>query len=243
MEGFPFVYIPYDEDVVVLAGDIHNQYSHEEILDQIPPHIRVILVAGNHEFYHGEYHSTKQYLNDLAQVKYSNVTFLDNSSVVIDGVSFYGGMMCTDLELGGPVVAVQARLDVHRCINDFQWSSVQGADGDWRKWSINDHLNEHIQFRQGLQHWLRETEGQKRVVVSHFVPHPKAIHPRFAHSILNGYFTCDMERYMGWEGLWLFGHTHDSCDFLVGDTRCVSNPRGYGSENRHGFEECKLLEI
>lgn len=26
---------------------------------------------------------------------------------------------------------------------------------------------------------------------------------------------------------WLFGHTHESMDVMIGDTRCLSNPYGY----------------
>src|SRR5690606_35174061 len=29
----------------------------------------------------------------------------------------------------------------------------------------------------------------------------------------------------------IHGHMHDSCDFTVGTTRIIANPRGYGNEN------------
>ena len=32
--------------------------------------------------------------------------------------------------------------------------------------------------------------------------------------------------------LWVHGHTHDSCDYQVGVTRVVCNPRGYEDENK-----------
>ena len=60
---------------------------------------------------------------------------------------------------------------------------------------------------------------------------------------MNPYFTANMEEYMGWEGLWLYGHTHDSGDFMIGDTRVVGNPRGYGHENAVGFNEALFLEV
>ena len=31
--------------------------------------------------------------------------------------------------------------------------------------------------------------------------------------------------------LWVHGHTHDSCDYRVGNTRVICNPRGYENEN------------
>jgi hypothetical protein len=27
--------------------------------------------------------------------------------------------------------------------------------------------------------------------------------------------------------LWVYGHTHESCDYFVGKTRLISNPLGY----------------
>jgi len=33
--------------------------------------------------------------------------------------------------------------------------------------------------------------------------------------------------------LWIHGHTHESFDYMVGDTRIVCNPRGY-----IGYEQC-----
>ncbi len=32
--------------------------------------------------------------------------------------------------------------------------------------------------------------------------------------------------------LWVHGHTHDSCDYHVGATRVVCNPKGYEYENK-----------
>lgn len=241
MEGFKYCYVPCGEDVVVLAGDIHTKGRHDELIKQIPSSTRIVMVAGNHEYYRSEFHTMNKYFKGLEE-QYPNFTFLNNNSTVIDDVYFYGGTMYSDFYLYGQECFWQTITDADRWIMDFKVSMIE-EDGKYRPWSTKDHVTEHTKFRDGLQHWLRETEGQKRVVVSHFVPHRKAIHPRWGVSALNGYFTCDMDRYMGWEGLWLYGHTHDSGDFMVGDTRCVGNPRGYGDENRHGFEEEKILEI
>jgi len=81
------------------------------------------------------------------------------------------------------------------------------------------------------------------VVISHFAPHPRTVAEQFQGSPLNPYFTVDMEQYMGWEGLWLYGHTHSSCDMMIGDTRLVANPRGYGYENAKAFDRNMILEV
>lgn len=241
MEGYEYNYVPLDEDLVVLAGDIHTRCRHEEIISQIPESTQIVMVAGNHEYYRMEFNTVNDWLKNL-ETKYANFKFLHNSSTVVNGVDFYGGTMYTDFCLYGVDEHWASLSEAGKWINDFRMTVIED-EGKWRQWSTTDHMDEHQRFVDGLQHWVRETEGKKRVVVSHFVPHPKAIHPRWGNSALNGYFTSDMDRYMGWEGLWLYGHTHDSGDFMVGDTRCVGNPRGYGAENEHGFKTDLILEI
>lgn len=261
MEGYTFKYEHHGEDVVVLAGDIHNKNRHHEILDQIPEHIEVVMVAGNHEYYHGNFREVNKYLEGLnkpvfeynpvyarADNGFKNFTFLNNSSTVINGVHFYGGTMFTDFELFGIHEQWYAEHDAARGIADFHHITVNQEDpyemtNDTWQWSVQDHKNEHKKFVRGLEHWLKETEGQKRVVVTHFMPTPASIPERFRNSNLNPYFCANMERYMGWEGAWLFGHTHDSFDQMFGDTRVVCNPRGYGTENHDGFKHDLIVEV
>lgn len=244
MEGFHFTYEYKGEDILVLAGDIHTRNRHEHIVMQVPESVQILFVAGNHEYYHGIFEEVNEQLRGLSK-QYPNFHFLNNSSVKIEGVDFFGGTMYSDFGLYGEDLKKEGEAMSERGINDF-YSTRRFAgtpDGKCRMWSTKDHLEEHNTFRRELQGWIKHTEGGKRVVISHFVPSRQAIHPRWKDSLLNTYFTCNMEQFMGWEGLWLYGHTHDSSDFMVGDTRVVGNPRGYGAENAGGFNEDLILEI
>lgn len=42
--------------------------------------------------------------------------------------------------------------------------------------------------------------------------------------------------------VWIHGHTHTPCDYYIGDTRVVSNPRGYSWEPT-GYERGKTIEV
>lgn len=249
-EGYKFIYDDKGEDVLVLAGDIHTLDRHEEILDQIPDYVRVVLVPGNHEYYRGTFERVNDYLKGLEKI-YPHLKVLLNESWTFQGVEFFGGTMFTDFALFGQGDVALATHSARNGINDFRAILTYGTS-DWkttdkplesRLWKTDDHEAQHRMFCAELRKWLAETVDLKRVVVSHFVPHPKAIHGRWVGSWMNPYFTANMEQYMGWNGLWLYGHTHDSNDFMVGDTRVVGNPRGYGNENVAGFNEVLLLEI
>lgn len=242
-EGFQYEYHHKGEDVLVLAGDIHTKCRHDKLITQVPEHVQIMFVAGNHEYYHGTFEAVNEYLSGL-QDKYKNFHFLNNNSAHYGGVEFFGGTMYTDFSLCGPALSNKAAEAASKGINDF-YSSKRLINGQRRPWTVADHVSEHGKFKEGLQGWLNRTNGSKRVVVSHFVPSPKAIHPRWggASSLLNSYFTADMEHMMGWEGLWLYGHTHDSGDNMVGGTRVVGNPKGYGNENEKEFNDSLILEI
>ena len=36
--------------------------------------------------------------------------------------------------------------------------------------------------------------------------------------------------------LWIHGHTHAPCNYTVGETQVICNPRGYPGESGNGFD-------
>ena len=239
LEGYKYYYEYAGEDIVVLAGDIHTQYRHRFILDQIPANVKILFVAGNHEYYGEDFDTVNDFFYEL-QAEYTNFYWLHNESIVIDGVNFFGGTMFTNWELDFDSWTAKQRAK--EGIADFEWISKTGRDGLKRRWNTDDHLQEHLAFRDALVQWL-EKPAEKRVVISHFVPHPEGSDPKFKGSSLNLYFLCDMTQYMEKVNLWLYGHTHSSKDMMHGDCRLVCNPRGYGAENVNGFIKDLVVEI
>lgn len=236
--GYLYSYKKHDEDVVVLAGDISAYNKHyKHILYQIPDDMPIILIAGNHEYYGSSIQTVNGKLNELA-ARNPNVHFLNNTSCVIGGIDFFGGIMRTDLSLDGDI-----EKSVHyagQYINDFRHTEV---DATGRLFTPQDHIAEFKLFEQELIKWLDTPRSDPKVVLSHFIPHPEAIATKYLGSPVNPYFTQDMSKYMGWKGAWMFGHTHTSFDFMEGDTRVVCNPKGYGRENEMGFVEDLIIEL
>jgi hypothetical protein len=65
------------------------------------------------------------------------------------------------------------------------------------------------------------------------MPLYELVSARFRDSLLNGAFVADCSNLIGTEydpELWLFGHTHDTIDTVLGTTRFVCNPAGYRHE-------------
>lgn len=77
-----------DGDVLIVAGDISNVGTREQIIQfndwiQHRPHKHKLVIAGNHDWYF--YRKPEK-----ARALMTNCTYLQDESVVIDGVKFYG---------------------------------------------------------------------------------------------------------------------------------------------------------
>lgn len=224
-----------DADVCVLAGDISAgaMSALDWAREHIQPHMPVIVVLGNHEFYGS---SIERELN-LAR-EYAprvGVKLLENEAVVLDGTRFLGCTLWTDFNLiarGNPSDQMTALAAARSGMNDFQRIKLRDFSKD--RFHPEDARAMHEASVAWLERELATPFDGETVVVSHHCPSPRSVHPRFAGDPLTASFASDLEplieRYQ--PNLWLHGHTHDSHDYAIGATRVVCNPRGYPPERR-----------
>jgi len=163
-----------------------------------------------------------------AAKKTPGVHFLENDIVTIGGVRFLGATLWTDFRLHcSPEAAME---HARRCVNDYRLIAWQ--KNPWRRF-----LPVHsVRLHQGSKTFLtRELVASRdaTVVVTHHLPHPQSIPSRFAGDMTNAAFASDLTGLIeeAKPVLWIHGHIHDSCDYVVGSTRIIANPRGYENEN------------
>ena len=65
-------------------------------------------------------------------------------------------------------------------------------------------------------------------MLTHFSPSFSSIADCYQKDYLSGYFASNLDSLMGFEGIWVHGHTHTSFDYQKGDTRVLCNPVGTG---------------
>lgn len=232
-----------DADVVILAGDLARP---AQGMDWARGFDRPVLyVPGNHEFYRGSIPGTLAELRRLAAG--TAVSVLDCDARVVGGVRFLGATLWTDflLEQEGPRRAA-AIGEAVRHMHDF--SRIRADEcGD----ALFTPEHAAALFRAHSA-WLMEKFAAPHpgptVVITHHSPSARSIHPRFATSLLNSCFVSDAEHLVRASGacLWIHGHTHDSFDYTIGDTRMVCNSRGYAkdgvNENPH-FDPEFMVEV
>ena len=83
--------------------------------------------------------------------------------------------------------------------------------------------------------------GRKLIVMTHHAPTFKSIHPKYINDRqLNGAYASDLSDFILDRPLikyWLHGHIHATNDYMVGDCRVISNPRGYVMESKYDYGE------
>ena len=95
---------------------------------------------------------------------------------------------------------------------------------------------------------VRETcDTIKVLVMTHHSPSFQSVPEMYIGDKLNGCYCSFMDYYIGELNplVWVHGHIHQSADYMIGDTRVICNPRGYGqraSENSN-FNSTLTFEV
>ncbi len=221
-----------EADLIVAAGDISTGTQGLEWLCKLDK--PVIYIAGNHEFYGLEYHETLSSLKEKS--KGTNVHFLENESLILDGIRFLGCSLWTNL--GGEENEHFDRLI--KALNDFRKITI-----DDRNYSHEDFRRLHQISKEWLSSALAEPFDGKTVVVTHHAPTFWSWQDRFDDPMIYAYCN-DLKSILHQHEIdfWFHGHTHYVQDYRCADTRILCNPRGYKSRRLDKrFDPMKLLEI
>ena len=225
----PFVPVPTEADLVILAGDIGTKARAVQWAASAFGSLPVVMVAGNHDLWGSSIPRGYEKMKDAARG--TRVHFLQNDQVVIDGVRFLGATLWTNYRLTAnqPLAMWDAR---QRMVRDFK--KVRNAQ--FGKTSPAFMLEQHFKSAQFLSEQMAMPFSGKTVVVTHHAPTGASIPERFradSQSHLNAAYASNLEHMMGGDAvqLWVHGHTHDSLDMNIAGTRVICNPRGYAPDD------------
>jgi predicted phosphodiesterase len=236
VEVAPFATLRPDADLIVLAGDIHNGAPAVRWARGTFPDRPIVQIAGNHEFYDGEYHAVLAELRAAAAAE--GVHFLENEACVVAGVRFLGCTLWTDhrvLEAPGRqpgMSAAQAMAASRRANPDF--SAIRIAQPP-RAFTPEDAAVLHETSKAWLAGALDQRFDGPTVVVTHHLPSWRSVNPLYASSPSNAAFVSELDSLVERADLWIHGHTHASCAYAVGRSRVRCNPRGYPRTSAEPF--------
>jgi Icc-related predicted phosphoesterase len=215
-------------DALVLAGDTCSLPNRlvKTLAELSSRFTHLIFVTGNHEYYGNDRKVLHEKLKELCS-KYSNIHWLNKSSVLLDGVTFFGGTLWFKPR-------PEDVLD-HYSFTDFVY--IPG----FTEWGAQEYL---------AQITFLKTASPGSVIVTHHAPTHLSNDPQFLNSPINKYFVNNLGDLIldVKPALWIHGHVHYSSNYYLGEadeSRILCNPLGYPFEalQRKRFNPKLIVEI
>jgi len=212
-----------EADVLVLAGDITLLKFVDQVRDVFTPfcdkYKHVVYVPGNHEYY-GTDPDTAHLILGAVQNEIYNLHVLKNNSIELDGQKFYGGSLWFPYRVRDKYIEHQ--------LNDFNLIK------NFKPWVYHQSQK----FLEGA-----DAIDENTIVVSHHLPSYDSVAEQYRGSALNSFFVNDVAHLIHNKKpkLWIHGHTHTPCDYVLAQTRVVCNPRGYPLEGSNSTFNSDLI--
>ncbi|MGY3581439.1 putative phosphodiesterase [Bradyrhizobium sp. USDA 4341] len=250
-------------DLMVVAGDLVPRMERgvKWLLERVPDK-PVIYIPGNHEPYGTDIDRTLEKAKLAAED--TNVHVLQDETVVIDDVTVVATTLWTDFNLFGDQRRAMAIAGER--MNDYKKIRLNRYVDRFRP---PHSLARHTAARAFLEAELRKPRNGPLVIVTHHAPYPgPELSPAgpdgrlSSEQLLSAAYRSDLTSLMhpapatGDRGplrpanLWIYGHTHESDDVMIGETRIVSNAKGYGpwppqerTWDNQGFDPNFVVEV
>ena len=196
---------------------------------------KVFMVMGNHEHYGGKLYKTYA---ELSMRLPKNVTLLEDQIEEYNGVMFMGSTLWTDLNRGDPITAMHLKM----AMNDYKViTEFYEARSVYHKLTPERTAEIHFKTKQYFKMMLELHRDKPFVVITHHAPSFQSVNEKYKHdTTMNGGYSSNMDEFIldhPHIHTWVHGHMHDPVTYYVGETRVVSNPRGYvGYEDTHQFD-------
>lgn len=220
---------PVPADAMKPGRNQSAAYKYREFFQHVSAEYdHVVYCAGNHEGYHGRYPDFYQWLYDEMK-NYSNIHFLDKEQVEIDGVTFVGGTLWTDMNKNDPTTMQL----IEGMMNDFR--IIRNSQRNYARFSPLDSVVHHRETLEYIKSVVDADTTKKYVVVGHHAPTSLSIHERYRNEYwMNGGYYSDLSEFIldrPQIALWTMGHMHDPHTYYMGDTFVACNPRGYAGHD------------
>lgn len=206
-------------DVLVLAGDITTSVYAKRAIGRFCQRYvdkTVLWVHGNHEYYR----TTRGAMNSITAEllrEHSNLRVLDKDVIELEGQRLLGATL---------------------------WYPDPGCD-NWSDFRYIKNFSAWFQQEaDNCRDFFVKNLKKDDIVITHMLPSEHCVAEPWKGNKVNRYFVHDLTSLIVERKptLWMFGHTHTHVDVLVGETRCVCNPRGYPHEAKQAkFDPTMLL--
>jgi predicted phosphodiesterase len=256
-----------DVDAVMVAGDTCQgvRPAFASLRRIVPERIPIIMTAGNHEFYR------RCIKTEIAEAKAIagdyNILFLEDDVALLGTTRFIGATLWTNYRVFGDANAAAAMATARRNLNDHR--VISWTKNPWKRFRPEEALLLHERSKAFIVNALTNTPPSvtSTVILTHHAPHFGSVAKGgpYESDILTAAYVSDLTdalmidaaaggstaatdatvkatAHANWNRIWLHGHIHKSSDYVVGTTRIIANPHGYGLENP-SFNPQLIVEV
>lgn len=223
-------------DVLVLAGDVVPFAildKHQDFFNFLSDNfVTTYWIPGNHEYYYFDAIARSGTFKEKIR---DNVFLVNNISVIQNDIKFIFSTLWTK-------ISPKCEYQIENNMSDFH--VIKYNEHRFSSRSYNHLHEENLAF---IKQSLKETEEKKIVVFSHHVPTFLNYPEKYRGSFLNEGFAVELHDLIEFSRIdyWIYGHHHVNIpEFIIGETRLVTNQLGYVSHNEHQlFETNKCIEL
>ena len=214
----------HNTDALVIAGDLTSYENLEWTLKELcNKYSKVLFILGNHDFYGSDFISINKMMERISN-SLSNLYWLENRKVDIDGVTFIGATLW--------FAETPDSSKYKHCLSDF--NEIRNFDP-----MVYHKSDESARF-------IANNTSEGDIVITHHMMSYKSVAEQYNNDVFNIYFVRDMEKEIIAlrPALVINGHTHFASDYILGNTRMLCNPFGYANyaENQQ-FKEALIIEV
>lgn len=229
---------------LIIAGDFGTgDKVPVKLIKELTQHFNdVLIILGNHDFYNSSFKAVRKTYSNLAK-EISNLHYLHNDSVVINGCKFIGSTLWTGMSNSDPIMMFEAP----QVLNDFRYIKELRETWDPSRLWVDKH-------QVALNYILTEVEKDlaiPKVIITHHAPHPICTPDEYKESPYNYLYTCDsplLENLFFEKNnikAWCHGHIHAQDTVYLNGIPIFRNARGYVNyeDIADSFEQNLLFEI
>lgn len=186
---------------------------------------QTIYVMGNHEYYGSTYQRVWSHLNNQMP---DNVHLLEDETLELDGVTFVGATLWTDMNGADPLTL----YTVKQTMSDYTYVKMfNESKNAYHKLIPEFTVQQHFKSRDYIKSVVEAAPEKKFVVVTHHAPCKASVKPQYAGDVLmNGAYSSDLSEFIMDHPqivAMIHGHTHSRFKYQLGNTWILCNPRGY----------------
>ncbi|MBN7818080.1 metallophosphoesterase [Algoriphagus pacificus] len=228
--------LPPVGDVLVLAGDIVpfaviDKYT--DFFSYVSDNFKTTYwLPGNHEYYHYDIAEKSGVLHEAIR---SNVFLVNNTSIIYENVNLIFSTLWSH-------ISPAYQWQIERSLNDFYLIKNKGF-----RFSAEQYNQLHAESLAFIQNELSTNQKGQKAVFTHHCPTFFNYPEHYKGDVLNEAFAVELHDLIETSEIacWVYGHHHTNTpEFMIGNTRLITNQMGYVQRNEHQlFEMGKVIEI